>query len=62
MYSVNIFPDDLREQQLESFGVSLFNISIALIGVTRTLSAQEAGRLSLKPASAQINIVDGDSK
>ena len=60
-YSVDILPDELTEG-LESFGVSLSDIGISLDGVTRTLSDQEAGRLSLQPATAIVSIDDDDRK
>ena len=60
-YSVDILPDELTEG-LESFGVSLSDIGISLGGVTRTLSDQEAGRLSLQPATATVSIDDDDCK
>ena len=52
---MDILPDELNEG-LESFGVSLSDIGISLGGVTRTLSVQEAGRLSLQPPTATIFI------
>ena len=58
-YFVDILPDELAEG-LESFGVSLFEIGISLGGVTRTLSVQEAGRLSLQPSTATISIIHYD--
>ena len=60
-YSVDVLPDKLAEG-LESFGVNLSDIGISLGGVTRTLSAQEAGRLSLQPSTAIVSIDDDDRK